>query len=52
MFDSRANETEEAEMVKLTTIEDFLKVEIELVVHHVMGKPFTNDLLLHTHNML
>lgn len=52
MSGSKASETKKIEMVKLTIARGLLKVEIEPTMHSLMGKPSTNGLLLHKHNML
>lgn len=52
MSGSKASETKKIEMIKLTIARGLLEVEIKLTMHPLMGKPSTNGLLLHKHNML
>ena len=52
MPDGKANETEGVEMVKLVVARGFFKAENKIVVRLLIGKPSTNGLLLHTHNIL
>ena len=52
MSDSKVTETKGAEMVKLAVVGGLIEAEIELVVRPLIGKPSTNDLLLHDHNIL